>query len=510
LPTAWTGEVRGEIFMTDDDFEAANANRVAAGGRAFVNPRNATAGSLRNTDRKYDTPMSFAAYEITGDHVDAVDSHVDRMVAAATLGFTTAWSLLPADAQTLYHGAAAVVSAIDAIGARRAGLGFPIDGAVVKADSTVARHRLGYASRTPYWAAAFKYPADTAFSVLRGIEVRVGRTGRASFRGLIDPVFVGGTTVTYASLHNAPWILNAGLGLGMRVAVVRAGDVIPRITAAVGEQPDDVVGWQPPTACPQCGEPWDTSSLLWRCHTPSCAAANALVYWCSRDAMDVDRVGESICDALVDQGLASTVADLYDLTIEQWAALPLGETATGGVRLLGVANATEIVAGLQRSKTQPLNRVITGLGIRMTGRSVGRWLAARFKTMDALRAATVEDIASIERLGTIKAEHIVAGLAKMAPVIDRLAAHGVTMHVTDQGGDKPLDGKTYVVSGAVPGYTRTTVSERIEALGGRASSSVSASTTALVTSETTTGKAKKAAQLGIPVIDPAAFAELLR
>jgi len=225
--------------------------------------------------------------------------------------------------------------------------------------------------------------------------------------------------------------------------------------------------------------------------------------------MDVEGAGEALCVALVNAGLANDVADLYTLTEDQLADLPVGNTKAGGVVLLGKLNAAKVIASLQHSKTQPFNRVITGLGIRMTGRSVGRWLAARFKTMDALRAATLEEIAEIDKMGLIKAQHVVDGLAAMSGVIDRLTAAGVTMNVPETTGDKPLEGNTYVVSGSVPGYTRTTVSERIEQLGGRASGNVSASTTALVTAETTTAKATKAAKLGIPIIDPAEFAEML-
>ncbi|MDT4991378.1 MAG: ligase [Actinoplanes sp.] len=188
----------------------------------------------------------------------------------------------------------------------------------------------------------------------------------------------------------------------------------------------------------------------------------------------------------------------------------IGRTVGGQAgRQVGTLVAERITAGLSHARAQPLNRVITALGIRMTGRSVGRWLAARFKTMDALRAATVEEIADIERMGLIKAQHVVDGLTELGEVIERLAAAGLTMSVPDNGGTKPLAGQTFVVSGTVPGYNRTTINERIEALGGTASSSVSAKTTALVTAETTTAKAKKAAQLGIPIIDPTEFAETL-
>ena len=508
LPTQlglpWTGEVRGEIYMTVTDFETAGANRVAAGGKPFINSRGAVAGSIRATDRPYETPMTFAAYDISG----RFDSHHERMAHAAELGFPVAGRLATGAVQIAADTDTAL-AAVTRIGELRRSLEFPIDGAVLAADLESTRRRLGSGSRTPHWAAAFKYPADTGSTILRDIEVRVGRTGRITLRAVLDPVFVDGTTITYATLHNPKFVEDQGLAIGQRVAVWRAGDVIPRVTAPIGEQPHGLTPWTAPETCPQCGEPWDKSSLLWRCHTASCSATNALEYWCSRDALDVEGAGEALCVALVNAGLANDVADLYALTEQQLAELPVGNTKTGGVVLLGNLNAAKVIASLEHSKTQPFNRVITGLGIRMTGRSVGRWLAARFKTMDALRAATVEEIAEIDKMGLIKAQHVVDGLAAMAGVIDRLAAAGVTMSVPETTGDKPLDGKTYVVSGSVPGYTRTTVSERIEQLGGRATGSVSASTTALVTTETTTAKAIKAAKLGVPVIDPAEFAAML-
>jgi DNA ligase (NAD+) len=501
LNTPVSLEVRGEVFMTDADFTTASANRVEAGKTAFVNPRNATAGTLRNTDLAYVAPLSFAAYDSSGPAVDNFDRHTERMARLQHLGIATAISLLPQVDPT--DGAREVVSAI---GELRAELGFPIDGAVIKIDEIPAREGFGSVSHAPKWAIAWKYPADAAQSVLRDIEVTIGRTGRMALTAIIDPVFVAGATVSRATLHNVDFVRTQRLGIGSQVAVVRANDVIPRVTALLGEQ-QSVEPWQPPSACPNCDEAWDTSEVLWRCHSASCSVAAALTYWASRDCLDVERLGEAVCDALVQEGRVASVADLYDLTVADLAALPLGE------RTLGEANAREIIAGLERSKSQSFNRVITGLGIRYTGRSVGRWLAAEFHTMQRLRAATVEQIASIDKLGPVKAQHIVDGLSTLGPVIDRLEAAGVNMGAEPASSDAaqlPLAGKTYVVSGAVPGFTRTTIAEAIERLGGKANSSVSKTTTALISSETDTSKAKKARDMGIPVVDPVEFAALLR
>jgi len=516
LDTSWSGEVRGEVYMSEADFDASNELRVAAGRPAFANPRNAVSGTLRNIDRTYDVPMSFAVYDVLDVLDDAssgaatAGTYSERLDAAEALGFHTARQLLPEALRTPHAGVEEVVAAIEAIEQLRPALGFPIDGSVLKADAFATRRRLGQRTGSPRWALAFKYAPDTAVTRLRDIEISVGRTGRLGFRAVLDPVSVGGTTVTYVTMHNAPWIVGRDLRVGDEVWVYRAGDVIPRVTTAnLAARPADAPAWVAPTHCPQCGEELDTTSLLWRCHTPTCSIAGALDYWASPDALDIDGIGTVVCEALAETGLAASVADLYDLTLTQWATLPLGVTETGATRMLGEANAAKIVDGLAASKAQPLNRVITGLGIRMTGRSVGRWLASRFGSMDALRAASVEELAAINKLGTIKAQHIADGLARLGEVIDRLAAHGLTMTVPDDGAAKPLAGKTYVVSGAVPGYTRTTIAERIEALGGTASSSVSAVTNALVTAETDTAKARKAAKLNIPIIDPGEFAATL-
>ena len=504
-------EVRGEVFMTEKDFEISNFNRVASGKTAFVNPRNATAGALRKIDAEYKNQMSFAAYGASGTVLDDLDSYVEVMSKLSDLGIQTALSLIEKIAPVeKINGFKKVEASIAKIGSARATLGFPIDGAVVKVDSIEAREQLGDVSNTPRWAIAFKYPADTASTILRDIEIAVGRTGHMSLRAVLDPVFVGGTTITYATLHNPKFVADADFRIGDTVYVYRAGDVIPRVNAVdLSKRAKSSKKWIAPANCPSCDQPWDTSSVVWRCATPECSVASALTYWCSRDAMDIDGAGETVCEALVESGLVNNIADLYDLNEAQLANLPLGITESGSLRTLGKANAKKILAGIEKSKSQPFNRVVAGLGIRKTGRSVGRWLASTFKNMDNLRSATVEQIAEIDKMGTIKAQHVVDGLVELSSVIDRLASHGVTMASEEIAGDKPLAGKVYVVSGSVPGYTRTTISERIEALGGTASSSVSVKTTALITSETETSKAKKAAELGIPVIDPAAFAALI-
>ncbi|MHB1732054.1 MAG: NAD-dependent DNA ligase LigA [Ferrimicrobium acidiphilum] len=497
LATPFTGDIRGEIYMSDEDFEQANVLRVASGKRAYVNPRNATSGALRDVDPNLVAPMSFAAYDVIGEF-DETDSYQQVMDRVENIGIKTACNLVPLEYATAYD-------AIHTLNQMRPTLGFPIDGAVVKLDSYAERERLGASSRAPRWAVAYKYPADTATTILRDIEVSVGRTGRLGFRFVVDPVFVGGSTIQYATAHNADWIVDADLRIGDTVWVYRAGDVIPRITTAdLTKRTPDSTPWIPPTQCPQCGGELDKSGIIWRCLAPECSILGKIVYFCSRDCMDIEGVDTAISEALVSSGLVSTVADIYDLTVDSIASLSLREN-----RQVGRKVATKIMASIEESKAQPFNRVITALGIRSTGRSVGRWLASAFGTMDNLQGATVADIAQIDKLGDIKAAKIVEGLRELADVIARLKAAGLSMEQKQDGGALPLAGQTFVVSGAVPGYTRTTIAERIEALGGRASSSVSKDTTALITAETTTSKAVKAAQLGVRVIDPTDFVEMI-
>lgn len=260
------------------------------------------------------------------------NSHAGLMMTAAELGFATARGL--AEDAGIFTGpftsperARDVVKAIKAIEAARATLGFDIDGAVVKADRTQDRAVLGEGSRAPHWAVAYKYPPQQGSSIIEDIEVRTGRTGRISLRARIAPVFVGGTTITYASMHNPSWIDEQGIGIGSHVLVERRGDVIPRIEAPLDPSVnDDVPTWVPPEACPTCGEPWDTSSLLWRCHTPSCSTVGRITYFAGRDCMDIEGLGESIATALVESGLVSNIADLFDLTLTQWANLVVGST----------------------------------------------------------------------------------------------------------------------------------------------------------------------------------------
>lgn len=503
LRVPWEGliEVRGEVYMSATDFDQTNTARVAAGKPAFVNPRNAVAGALRKETLVHSVAMSFAAYEVTGLESS---SHLERMHALDRVSFATAHALTPflpaADS------AADVLARIDEFGAARATCGFPTDGIIVKADQDSDRARLGEGSRAPKWAIAYKYEAETVTTVVEGIEVSVGRTGRMALRARVDPVFVGGTTITFASLHNASWLAERDIRIGDTVVIKRANDVIPYIESAVLDlRPDGAVPFAAPAACPQCGEPWNTDTLLWRCESPECSVLGRIVYAAQRGCLDIEGLGTEIATVLVDGGHVATIADLFDLGVVQLAALEVGG------RSLGASTARKLVAEIARAKAVPFNRVITALGVRMTGRTMGRRLAAAFPTMAALRAASWEDLAAVDGVGEVKARVIAEGLDSLARVIDRLALAGVNMGAEPAAdeGELALAGMTVVVSGSVPGLSRNEINEVIEANGGKASGSVSAKTSLLVSEPSSSSKYVKASELGVRIVSPVEFLAMI-
>jgi DNA ligase (NAD+) len=512
-----TVEVRGEVFMTDDDFSRANELRTAHGGQPFANPRSAAAGTLRAQDRAYTAPLSFFAYAVHDLPGGEGLTHSAAMAAIADLGVaTTAGS--PAGmprCATIEE----LLAAIAALGAARGTLGFGIDGAVVKADDPADRDTAGFSSRAPRWAIAHKFPADTRTSRLAAIEVQVGRTGVITPVAVLEPVQVGGVVVTSATLHNFGDLVRRDVRVGDTVFVRRAGEVIPEITGAkLDERPDDAEPFTPPEVCPRCGGEIDRSQKRWRCvQGRACGAGESLAYFAARDSMDIEGLGDKVIAGLVAAGLVTDPADLYDLDAESLAKLDR----------LGRTSATKLVANIEASKAQPLSRVLTGLGVRMTGRSMSRRLARHFGSMEALLAATVEQLQEVEAVGPERATTIAAELVELAPVIAKLTARGVTMtepgfpftaagvtDAADAATRLPLqkdDGKpmTVVVTGSVPGLTRNEGNEAVERLGGKSSGSVSARTDLVVVGDGAGSKAAKAEELGVRIMPADRFAALL-
>lgn len=532
-----TVEVRGELYMATTDFPAAQERRALLRADPFKNERNAASGILAKGDTAYAGLLSFAAYEVrTADLPNAgrLDcNHSQRLRLVANAGIATAANVLfgftDDDNGPVFDDEDLGSREIDSHGNReklptteyvrnviaridqyRDRLGFPIDGAVIKAVADGDRDRLGEGSRAPKWAIAYKYDAETATTRVTGITTSVGKTGRMGIRIEVEPVFVGGTTVTYATGHNVAWMATKDIRIGDTVVIKRANDVIPYIESVVlADRPADATHWLPPQLDPN-GNPWDKSTLLWRSTDPSLSVGALIRYAASRDALDIEGIGTEMVEALVEQGLVGDVSDLFDLSADVLAALPLGENRT-----LGAKNAAKIVAEIDKARTAPWNRVITALGMRMTGRTMSRRLAAALPTAAALLAASTADLAAVDGIGDVKAQVIHDEIARNRWVLARLALRGVQAadehaQASAPTASGPLAGMTIVVSGSVPGYSRTTVAELIESLGGKASGSVSAATSLLVSDPSTSSKYVTATKLGVRIVTPAEFLAMTR
>ncbi|MEV7979829.1 NAD-dependent DNA ligase LigA [Streptomyces sp. NPDC086519] len=518
-----TVEVRGEVLMTTAQFEYANEVRTQHGGLPFANPRNAAAGTLRARERLYTVPMTFFGYGLLPvpgtDPVLAArltaSAHSDLMHLVAELGVHTGARAPVPD--TVAETVEQVLARVEEIAAARAGLPFGIDGIVIKADLAADQQAAGSGSRAPRWAIAYKLPAVEKITRLLAVEWNVGRTGIIAPRGVLEPVVIDGSTITYATLHNPADITRRDLRLGDQVMVYRAGDVIPRIQAPAAhlrtgdEQPIAF-----PEVCPRCGSDIDKSEERWRCtQGRNCHLVASLSYAAGRDQLDIEGLGATRVVQLVDAGLVTDLADLFTLTREQLLDLDrMGDTSTDN-----------LLAAIAKAKLQPLSRVLCALGVRGTGRSMSRRIARHFATMDNIRAADAEAIQQVDGIGVEKAPAIVAELAELAPLIDKLAEAGVNM--TEPGATPPapaseastdgetpvaaaeagpLAGMTVVVTGAMTGVleklSRNQMNELIERAGGRSSSSVSKKTTLVVAGENAGSKRAKAEQLGIRLATP--------
>nr|BFE79700.1 NAD-dependent DNA ligase LigA [Planobispora longispora] len=519
-----TVEIRGEVMMTAAQFEAACAKRTAHDGTTFANARSAAAGTLRAQDRPYVCELTFFGYgalplppgdgsELAGRLRELPHSQIMDLVAAWGVG-TAATTPVAGVAVTEVG---QIQARIEQIAAARATLPFGIDGIVVKADLAADQAQAGVGSRAPRWAVAYKLPAVEKITKLVGVEWAVGRTGVIAPRAVLEPVEIDGSTVTYATLHNPADITRRGLMLGDSVTVYKAGDVIPRVEAPVvhlrtGDEQPIVF----PEACPNCGDAIDTVQERWRCvRGRTCRALASITYAVGRDQLDVETLAESRIVQLLEAGFIADFADLFFLTREQILSLErMGELSTD-----------KLLAALETAKTRPLSRVFCALGVRGTGRSMSRRIARHFGGMEAVLAATAEELQQVEGIGPEKAPVVVAELAELAPLIDKLIKAGVNMTepgvtvtvATAEDGQPvagpPLAGMSVVATGTMTGpladLSRNQVNELIERAGGKASGSVSAKTALLVAGEKAGSKRAKAEDLGVRIVTPEEFADMV-
>jgi DNA ligase (NAD+) len=491
-------EVRGEIYITRSDFETLNAAQDAAGDKRFVNPRNAAAGCIRQLDSKITArqPLSFFAYgtgDIGGWTLPASHSEV--------LDTFAAWGFPVNQDRAVVQGADGLIAYHRRIGETRNALPFDIDGVVYKVNSLALQRQLGFRSREPRWAVAHKYPAQEEMTEVLDIEVQVGRTGAITPVARLKPVFVGGVTVTNATLHNEDEVRRKDIHIGDTVVVRRAGDVIPEVVRALVERrPADARPFVMPVTCPSCGSAVQRleDEAATRCTAGLYCPAQrkqALLHFASRRALDIDGLGEKIVDQLVDNGMLQTPADLFGLDVPRLAALErMGEKA-----------ATNLVQAIGQCKATTLQRFIYALGIRNAGESTARDLAMHFRDLDALMAADEQKLQQVSDVGPVVAQSVAAFFAERhnRDVIGDLIKAGITFAPMAEA-EKPapgVAGKTFVLTGTFPTLSRDEAKALIEAKGGKVSGSVSKKTHYVVAGEDAGSKLVKAQALGIAILD---------
>jgi DNA ligase (NAD+) len=501
-------EVRGEIYMPIEPFLEYNRRAAAEGTKPFVNPRNAAAGSLRQKDPAVTAtrPLAFWAYQIGEVDGDAGPWRPDRQSTALHLLSAAGFAVSP-DARQV-TGTEAAFDRCEELAAHRHDLPYEIDGVVVKVDDLALHARLGATSRAPRWAIAFKFPPEERTTRLRDIEVSIGRTGRATPFAVLEPVFVGGSTVSLATLHNEDQVRAKDVRPGDVVIVRKAGDVIPEVVGPVVEPGRRRARpWRFPMTCPSCGMPLvrlEGESDTY-CTNIDCPAqlVQRIVHFGSRAAMDIEGLGEERVVQLVDAGLVADPADLYRLSAD----------AVAGLERMGPLSAANLLAAVEASASRPLDRVLVALGIRHLGPAGARALARAVGSLDRLLATDTGVLAGIDGIGPVIAESVVEFLANPAnrEVIARLRAAGVGAGVAGVGQVEPtLAGKAVVVTGTVPGLTREEAVEAILERGGTSPGSVSGKTFAVVVGDAPgASKTARAEELGIPLVPADRFAELL-
>jgi DNA ligase (NAD+) len=510
-------EVRGEVYLPRASFERMNRERAEAGEPLFQNPRNAAAGTMRNLDPGLVSRRGLSAYTYQLVGTRELAHH------GATLTAMREWGLPVESHWRRCEGIGQVAAFCDEWAEKRRTLDFDTDGVVIKVDDLALREKLGSTAKFPRWATAFKFPAQQVQTRLVRIDVNVGRTGAVTPYAVLEPVFVAGSTVSMATLHNAEDILRKDIREGDTVVIEKAGDVIPKVVAPIlSLRPADAVSWVMPTACKECGSTLhrDEEEVVWRCDNPSCPARirRSLEHFASRSAMNIEGLGESLVDQLIEQDLVHDFADLYHLEASQLENLvvaprdPKSERAVP--RKLGKVGRN-VFEQLQRSKTNDVSRLIYALGIRHVGEKAASTLARYFRDLDRIMTATVEALQTAAEIGPVVAESVRAFASEPSnqQLVEKLKEAGVNMTTSlpeptvEPAG--PLAGKTFVLTGTLTSMTREQATEALEHLGATVSGSVSKKTNYLVAGGDAGSKREKAQKLGVEVLDEDALRALI-
>ena len=503
-------EVRGEVYLPRAAFDRMNEEREQAGAPLFANPRNAAAGAIRTLDSAAVARRGLSAFSY--QVVVPAGSPMVEPSHSETLERLQAWGLPVERHWRKCEGIEAVLAFCEEWREARHSLKFETDGVVIKLDDLALRERLGMTAKFPRWATAFKFPAEQVVTRLLRIDVNVGRTGAVTPFAVLEPVRVSGTTVQMATLHNEQEVERRDIRPGDMVIVEKGGDIIPKVVGPVlAERPPDLARWQMPRTCPFCASELvkPEEEVIWRCENASCPARirRGLLHFASRRAMNIEGLGESLVDSLVTSGLVKDYADVYGLTVDAVAALDR----------MGKKSAANLVAEIDKSRSTDIWRLLHAVGIRHVGEGAAKALAAGFGSVAAVRQAPLPALESVPDIGPVVACSVRQFFDEPAnaAMMDRLAHAGVCTQVqpvqagTAASGGGSLSGQTYVITGTLESMSREDAKAALEALGAKVASSVSKKTTGVIVGSDPGSKADKAASLGVPVLDEAAFRALI-
>ena len=496
--------VRGEVFIGKEEFEKLNADRLMEEEGQFANARNAAAGSLRQLDSKITAkrPLDIYIFNVQKSDTIKFTSHYESLLYLEKLGFNVN------PVKILCNNIDEAIKAIEKIGKDREKISFGIDGAVVKVDNLELREKLGTTYKTPKWAVAYKYPPEKKETKLKDIVCQVGRTGAITPMAILEPVVVAGSRISKTTLHNEDYIRERDIKIGDTVIIQKAGDVIPEVIGVnkkkrTGEEKD----FEMPTVCPVCGAQAvrEEGEAAWYCNGIECPAKlyRGIIHFASREAMDINGLGEAIIEELINRGLISNITDIYKLTFEDIASLKKN----------GKKFAQNLIDAIEESKHRDLYRLVNALGIRHVGVKLAKTLCKTYNTMDKLMGATYEELYMKEEIGKIIAKSITDFFKEeqTSDLINKLKEYGVNMEaIKEEGADERFAGLTFVLTGTLEKYSRDEAQEIIEKLGGKTSGSVSKKTSYVLAGESAGSKLTKAQELGVKIITENEFEEMIK